>query len=239
MVLPITRDDGRSEGPRRIHARPGVFDLRRRNKSREEEEEDFACGTTAFTYGHHVTDGDGQPDGEGDGALYVGSLLIAHGLNNQDEEEGDERLDEHGLQGSHQVADGSHAEGADDLAGSEHLQNERTPDCADALHDDVEDALEDTHVASDEEPAGHGGVNMTPADVSDRLQRKMRLNVGSSEPPRTGAATSALADPQMEGPSCSDSTAFRRRGIPDRPWGRGMSNKIPFGANFGENASKR
>lgn len=57
------------------------------------------------------------------------------------------------------------------LTGRAYLDNGRSGHRSDALRDDVEDSLQDAHVAADQQSYGDGGIYVAAANVSEGLQQ--------------------------------------------------------------------
>lgn len=52
-----------------------------------------------------------------------------------------------------------------------YLQHSSSSNCADALHRDVEDSLEDADVPRENEPTRHGWIDVTPTHMPQCLQQ--------------------------------------------------------------------
>lgn len=149
VVLPGSEDDSGSEGTSGVHAGAG-----------EGNSEEMAGG-------------DGESDGEGSRSFDGGSVVVVSSgsEDNQNENEGDEELDSEGLSDSEMFIDGRHAETASavDFLRGEALEKSSPDESADTLEHDVEESLEDSDLASEDESEGDGRVDVAAGDVTDAL----------------------------------------------------------------------
>lgn len=149
VVVPGTEDDSGSKGAGGVHAGAG---------ERNSEE---------------VAGGDGESDGQGSRALHVGGVVVVSSSseNNQDEDEGDEELDSEGLSDREMFIDRGHAETGStaNFFRSEKREKSSTDESTNALENDVEESLEDSDLAAEDEAEGDGRVDVAAGDVADAL----------------------------------------------------------------------
>ena len=115
MIRPGVEDDGRSEGPGRVHAGAGEGD------------------------GEQVTGGDGQSDGEGGGTFHTPRIVFvsSRGEDDQDQDHGDDELNTEALAST----DVGEAVGSG-LAGDENRENTSSDNGSDTLSHHVEQTFQ-------------------------------------------------------------------------------------------------
>ena len=86
-------------------------------------------GSHKQTHRCKVTSNNGQANGQRSGTLHIGSPVITHGLHGKDQDEGDQRLHEEGLQRRHKRIYCRHTQRAGRVFGGQSLKHKHQTYC--------------------------------------------------------------------------------------------------------------